>query len=468
MSAEFVLRLPHNFNWRTYQEEFWNAMRAGCRRAALVWHRRAGKDLTTLNWTISEAVLGRAGVYYYFFPTFNQGRKILWDGIDGAGVPFMSRIPAELVAGKNETEMQVTLKRPDGKQSIFQIVGTDRLDGIVGPNPVGCIFSEYSLQNPKGWNLVRPILAENLGWAVFCYTPRGKNWGHKLYQAAAANPGEWFLSLKTVTDTWRDAPGEPRFGDQVITREVVEKEIRDGMPEELAQQEFYCSFEGAIVGAYYADQIKRMEDEGRIRKVQWDPIYLVDTAWDLGSDDETAIGFTQTRGDGLVYWHNYHVSRRAPEGIATYVKLLKDYPYAYGEHYGPHDMKVTEWGTGATRLEHAQKMGINFTVVPKLGIAEGIQAARRLLAKSVMDEVTCVSLIEALKTYRREFDEVKQTFLDKPVHDWSSHPADMVRYRGVAYYESLVDGMKDFADADWNILERKRPQVAEPWSVWSA
>lgn len=439
MSIESAVELvlPHKFAWRSYQAEFWRAMRAGCKRAALVWHRRAGKDLTTLNWTIREAVLGRPGTYYYFFPTYNQGRKILWDGMDAQGVRFMHRFPGfeapgtSLVANTNETEMQVEIARPDGMRSIFQIIGTDKMDSIVGTNPIGNVFSEYSIQNPKGWNLVRPILAENDGWAVFCYTPRGKNWGHKLWTGAVADPA-WFTSLKTIDDTRRDAPGEPRFGERVVSQEAVEAERRLGMPEELLQQEFYCSFEGALTGAYYGDLIKRMREEGRIRAVKWDSVYLVDTAWDLGSDDETAIGFTQEKGDGLVHWINYHASRRAPDGIATYAKLLREFPYSYGRHFGPHDMKVTEFSTGNTRLQHAASLGLHFEIVPKISLSDGIQAARRILARSVMDEENCEQLIDALSTYRREFDEATQSFKEMPVHDWSSHPADMVRYRGIA------------------------------------
>lgn len=466
---ELDISLPYRFSCRSYQAEFWNAMKAGCKRAALVWHRRAGKDLTTLNWTIREMLLGRPGTYYYFFPTFNQGRKILWDGMDKVGIPFLDRFPAELVENKNEVEMQVTLRRGDGKRSVFQIIGTDRLDGIVGPNPIGCVFSEYSLQNPKGWNLVRPILAENDGWAVFIYTPRGKNWGHKLWKGALEDPQTWFASLKTVDDTTRDAPGEADYGQRVITLDAIDVERRSGMPEELIQQEFWCSFEGAIVGAYYADQVVRMREEKRIRVVKYDPMYLVDTAWDLGSDDETAIGFTQTRGD-FVHWIDYHASRRAPDGIATYVKLLRQKPFAYGDHFGPHDIKVTEWSTGNTRLQHAGSLGLNFTVVPKLSLSDGIQAARRLLAKSVMDEETCAPLIEALMTYRREFDEQTQTFAERPVHDWSSHPADMVRYRGIAYQDDLLGKRSgDFADTLWPMFGKRVPDKADAeWNPYHA
>lgn len=148
-------------------------------RAVLVWHRRAGKDKTTLNFTIMK-MLQRVGLYYYFLPTYAQGKKIIWDGIGSDGFAFMQHFPNYLVAGRSETEMQVTFRNG----SVFQVIGTDKIDSIVGTNPIGCIFSEYSLQNPKAWDLTRPILGENGGWAVFVYTPRGKNHGHRLFELA--------------------------------------------------------------------------------------------------------------------------------------------------------------------------------------------------------------------------------------------------------------------------------------------
>src|SRR5262249_30673673 len=150
--------IPRFFQARNYQREFYRAMRVGCKRAALVWHRRAGKDATTLNWVI-EAMLRRVGVYYYFLPTYAQGKKIIWDGIQGDGRTFLSHFPEELIAAKNETEMKITLNNG----SIFQLIGADNIDSIVGTNPVGCVFSEYSLMAPRAWDLMRPILAENGG-----------------------------------------------------------------------------------------------------------------------------------------------------------------------------------------------------------------------------------------------------------------------------------------------------------------
>lgn len=139
---------------------------------------------------------GQVGTYYYLFPTYAQGKKILWDGIDKQGFKFLDHFPPPLVRSKNEQEMQIELVNG----SIAQIIGTDKMDSIVGTNPVGCVFSEYALQNPKGWDLIRPILRENGGWAVFAYTPRGHNHGKELYDMAKTNP-DWYCDLRTVRDT---------------------------------------------------------------------------------------------------------------------------------------------------------------------------------------------------------------------------------------------------------------------------
>lgn len=417
------VHLPHCFNPRSYQDEFLNAMADGCKRAALVWHRRSGKDKTVLNFVVPYAWNVRKGTYYYFFPTYAQGKKILWDGIDASGFPFMDHFPPDLVQSKNETELQVTLKNG----SIFQIVGTDKMDSIVGTNPVGCVFSEYSLQSPRAWDLVRPILRENGGWAVFIYTPRGKNHGHKLFTLAQGHP-EWFTSLKTVADTRRDSKGEN--GGYVVSPADIQAERDSGMSEELLQQEFYCSFEGAMEGSYYGDQVAAIRNEGRFRPLPWIPELGVTTAWDLGVGDQNAIGFTQSV-KGWLHWIDFLEGEGA--GLEYYIKQLRERPYVYDRHFGPHDLTVRDYSTGQTRLQAAAKLGLHFTLVPKLTVLDGINALRRVLPRSIFDEVKCGPLIDRLAAYRREWDDKNLVFKPNPVHDWSSHGADMARYRAVMY-----------------------------------
>jgi hypothetical protein len=446
-----VLALPHLFEPRTYQGQFISAMRAGKKRAVLVWPRRHGKDVTAWNWTIECAALGgqptaphaRVGTYFYFLPTYTQAKKIIWDGMQADGLKFLQHIPEELIAHKHETELKITLITG----SVIQLVGSDNIDSIVGTNPVGCVFSEYAIGSPRGWNLVRPILAENGGWAVFIYTPRGRNHGHDLYEAAKKDPS-FYVSKLTVLETERDGlkdAAQGRAGDAVVSEEDIDRERRTGMPEELIQQEFYTSFEGALVGSYYGDQVQAAHATGRVTVVAVDPLYPVDTAWDLGVDDETAIVFTQTVGNQCRFI-DYLEARG--HGLEWYAARLRELGYNYGRHYAPHDMKVTEWGSGNTRLQTAAKMGLHFEVVPKLRIEDGIQAVRRLLPMSVFDAERCSRLLDALSSYRRAYNEETGVFLSKPQHDWASHPADAARYRAVAWTGGLEDTMQRAAYAD--------------------
>lgn len=192
-----------------------------------MWHRRSGKDKTVLQVVIKK-MWQRVGTYFYIFPTYNQGRKVLWDGIDKNGMPFLDHFPADIVASRNEAEMRIELTNG----SAFQIVGCDSIDNIVGTNPVGVVFSEYSVGKAEAWDYIRPILAENEGWAIFDFTPRGMNHGWKILQQAKAEES-WFYQVLTVDDT------------QALTPETIAAEQRQ-MPEDLFYQEYYCRFlEGA-------------------------------------------------------------------------------------------------------------------------------------------------------------------------------------------------------------------------------
>lgn len=402
--------IPHNYKPRDYQLPFLAAMDRGTKRAVCVWHRRAGKDKTFLNHCIKR-MFERVGTYYYYFPTATMGRKILWDGIDRDGNRFLDHFPADIRDKINEQEMKIKLVNG----SVFQVIGTDRLD-VVGTNPVGCTFSEYSLQNPKGWEYVRPILAENDGWAVFNFTPRGYNHGKMIYDIANNTEG-WFSSLLTVDDT------------NAISREAIEEERRSGMSEELIMQEFYCSFDMGVEGSYYAKYIARARDEGRIQPFNHDKSNRVHTAWDIGVGDSTAIWFYQLSGRQiqLVDYFEAH-----GEGLPFYVSILekkaKELGYIYGDHYAPHDIRNREFGTGDSRLEAAKRLGINFRIIPGISIESGIERVRAILDRCYFSGVKCKDGILCLENYRKDFDEKNRAYKDRPLHDWTSHGADAFRY----------------------------------------
>ena len=423
------IALPYKWKARPHQEPLFKHMFAGGtmqqKRACEVWHRRAGKDSCSLQ----LAAIGsqqRVGAYWHMLPTAKQGRKVIWEGIDKFGRRMIDQaFPKEIRASINDTEMRIKLKNG----SIYQVVGSDNYDSLVGANPVGVIFSEYSIANPTSWDYVRPILAENNGWAVFIYTSRGKNHGYSLYNMAKDND-KWHCALLTANDTF-DREGNPIISDQVIQDE------RDaGMSEEKIQQEFYCSWDVGMEGAFYTKELNIMEAEGRLRDIPHDPAKPVQTWWDIGFRDATSVIFTQEDDNGHPVGINYMEKRNM--SLADMIREVRSFPYNYDQHFGPHDLEQHDWATGKTRLEMASLLGFQFEVVPKIDIASGIDAVRAMLKKMSMDKVACVRLWECLTSYQREYDENAKIFKDKPLHNWASHGADAARYLAVGWERARV------------------------------
>ena len=399
------ITLPYNWEPRNYQLPLWTYLEGGGKRAVAVWHRRAGKDAVALNWTVPSAIR-RPGLYWHLLPTYNQGRKIVWDGMTKEGKPFLSAWPKELIKSVNNTDMK--LETVNG--SMWQVIGTDYVDRLVGANPVGCVFSEYSLQDPRAWDLIRPILLENNGWALFIYTPRGKNHGYKMFQLAQQNSPKWFSEILTVNDT------------QVVSASDIDDERKAGMSEELIQQEFYCSFEAGTAGSYYLQQIMQAKRDHRIINLPIHTDLPVNTYWDLGMDDSMSIIFTQDVGREI---HCIDYIEESGEGLPFYAKKLSDKPYIYGKHYAPHDIKVREIGSGRSRLKTAEKLGIKFEIVKKIQYKEdGIEACRNIFPHCYFDIKRCARLIDSLENFKKEFDDRRKVFLSTPVHDWAIHGAD--------------------------------------------
>lgn len=428
MKQEIDIKLPHHYRCREYQAPFWQAAKDGYRRFVLVWHRRAGKEKTCWNYLIMQACR-KVGIYYYFFPHFSQGRKILWDGVDKEGFRLLDHIPKELVHGNpNSTEMKIRLRNG----SLIQIIGTNNIDSIVGTNPVGCVFTEYSLQDPRAWSLIRPILVENGGWAVFNFTPRGGNHGKDIYEMARLNP-DWFCQLLTVRDT------------SVVSEEDIQAERDSGMSEDFIQQEFYCSFTLGIEGSYYAKYMQEARDEGRVGNIPWDKQTRVFTAWDLGFGDSCAIVFYQVIGNEvhcIDYYENHG------EGLAHYVSVLKDKPYVYADHFAPHDIESHAFSSGLSAREVGSSLGIRFITLPtlKIRLEDGIETLRGLFPRIWIDETKCKYLVKCLENYRKEFDQRLETYKERPRHDKYSHGADAARYMSIAVKRHVDAGKAGVTD----------------------
>lgn len=417
------IRIPHNFTPRGYQVPFLRAIDQGIKRAILIWPRRHGKDKTCFNALTKEA-LKRVGNYYYVFPEYNQGRKALWDNIDRDGFRVIDHIPKELVKSRNSTEMKIELING----SIVQIVGASEIDRIVGSNPAGVVFSEYSLIDPNVWGYIYPILAENGGFAWFNMTPRGDNHAKLLYEAYRDDP-TWFVSKLTATEAGVFSPAE--------LADIREEYYKLYSSYDLFEQEFMTSFESPVQGAYYADQLKRMEREERLTSVPYDESAMVYTAWDLGMNDTTAIWFWQNVGKEVHVIDYYETSG---EPLSHYAKVIKQKPYAYQKHYLPHDARARELGTGKSREETLKGYEIgSIEVLPIASIEDGIDQARMLFGKTWFDRKKTERGILCLRNYRKDFDEKNKVWRNKPKHDWASNGSDAFRYVAMAHKEDQIE-----------------------------
>jgi len=420
VSNPIEVTIPHLYEPRSYQLPVLSALDEGCKRVLIVAHRRSGKDITALNYTIKR-MCQEVGVYFYIFPTYNQARKVIWDSITNEGFRLIDHFPKNLIESMNASEMKIRLKNG----SLFQLVGSDKYDSLMGTNPRGVVFSEYALQDKRAWEYIKPILTANGGWAFFISTPRGKNHLFDLWCMAQKNPN-WFTQLLTIDDTGS------------ITEEDIDRDRKEGMSEDMVQQEYYCSFNMGIEGAYYGKYMDILAKEGRITKVPYQKGVVVNTYWDLGMDDSTSILFVQIAGQEI---HIIDCYEAQGEGLSHYAKVLQDKGYIYGDHFAPHDIEVRELGTGVSRKETAANLGIHFQVAPNLPIADGIEAARCLFDRLWIDHEKSEWVVKCLTNYHKMYDAKRQAYGTQPVHDYTSHIADAFRYMAVSLPFTRGKGM---------------------------
>ena len=412
------MRIPNEWSPRHYQLPVLSYFDGGGDRAATMWHRRAGKDACCLNQE-AKAAFQRVAAYWHLMPTQRQARKAIWNGVNPkTGKKILDQVfPKEIRKRTRDDEMMIELVNG----SVWQLCGSDNYDSLVGSNVAGVVFSEWSLTNPRAWDYIRPILAENGGWAWFNYTPRGKNHGYDLYQMAEAND-RWFAQSLSVEDTG------------AISQDIIQEERDSGMSEDMIQQEYYCSFEGGVEGSYYNVLLKKARKDGRICNIPYEPNVPVNTFWDLGRNDSTAIWFHQHVGKEHRFIKSFEDNG---EGLAHYAAYLKEQGYVYGDHYLPHDVEVTELTTNLSRKEMLESLGVRpITTVPRVkDVNEGIQQTRASIPKCWFDKEGCKDGLRALESYRKEYDEKNQVFRSRPLHDWSSNYADAFRQFAQGYSE---------------------------------
>ena len=378
------------------------------RFSVAVCHRRFGKTVAAVNHLQRAAVTcsKERPRFAYIAPTYTQGKSIAWDYMKHYAGP----IPGH---DTNETELKVAY--PGG--GTVRIYGADNPDSLRGNYFDGVVLDEYGLMPPTLWGeVIRPALADRQGWAHFMGTPNGKNAFYEVVQQARANP-EWWLGVYKASETG------------VLSAEEL-KAARDVMTADEYAQEFECSFEASVKGAVYVREIAQAREQGRVTRVPYDPALPVDTDWDLGVGDATAIWFSQTLYTGEVRLIDFY--QATGHGLPHYKQVLNDKGYTYGAHWAPHDIQVRELATGHSRLEAAHTLGLHFQIAPKVeSLEDGIHAARLLLPRCWFDGEKTQKGVEALQHYRWDYNARIHEFKPTPVHDWSSHAADA--FRGLAF-----------------------------------
>lgn len=435
---------------RPYQMKSWQAWERGCKRLLLCWHRRAGKDEVSLH-IAAIAMHLRPANYWHCLPEFSSARRAIWEAVNPhTGKKRIDEaFPQELRTSTRNDTMTIEFK----SGSVWRVVGSDNPDSLVGAPPAGIVFSEWAISNPSAWGYLAPILDENGGWATFISTPRGRNHFKTMLDMARGNPG-WFSEVLTVKDT----------GYPVERVEAQRKEYHAifgiDAGDALIEQEYYCSFEAAILGAYWAKEISILEHAGRITEVEPYEDAPVHTAWDLGIRE--GVGAVR---DSMVIWFWQAVPGPTGQGqirvlgcysahgygIPHYAEVIEQRALAWGYKpgidYVPHDAKQREmgafnadksssdYGKAKQRLEVMLECGLKPQVVMDHDVADGISAVRQVLPRCWFDEVACEKGLEGLRQYQSEWDDRLKIFRATPLHSWASHYADAFRMMAMAYRE---------------------------------
>jgi phage terminase large subunit len=459
------IRLPNRWAPRDYQMPLWKYLEQGGKRAINIWHRRAGKDEVCLHWAAVSA-FQRPATYWHMLPEYAQGRKAIWAAVN----PHTGKrrideaFPKEIRETTNEQEMFIRFR----SGATWQVVGSDKYDSTVGSPPAGVTFSEWALANPAAWAYLAPIMLENNGWALFITTSRGRNHAKSMLDMARGTPG-WFSQVLTVEDTGSISL-EAVEAQRLEYHGIYGEEAGDA----LIEQEYFCSFEAAILGAYYGKEMARAALEGRITRVDYDPERPVHVSWDLGVGDDMSMWFFQVLPDRLNIIDHYKAHGYV---IGHYVDVKKQKGYTYGDDWVPHDAKVRDMSDIGDEQKLARQrvtvmieLGMRPKLVPRHDREDGINAVRVTLPRCWFDAEKCAAGIESLRQYRKEYDEQKRAFKNTPLHDWASDDADCFRYlamawRGLKPPEPVkevppVKAITNYtADEMWNFNKPRRERV---------
>tara|TARA_B100000989_G_scaffold95877_1_gene69769 strand:- start:5506 stop:6690 length:1185 start_codon:yes stop_codon:yes gene_type:complete len=390
-----------------------------------------GKTVMAINHLLRAAVLcpKKAPRYAYLAPTYRQAKAVAWDYLK----QFAGGIPGIKF---HETELRCDL--PNGGR--ISLLGAENPDSLRGIYLDGCFMDEVADMPEKVFpEVIRPALSDREGFCYFVGTPKGQNAFFEMYEQATNN-NDWYTAVHKASET-------------AILNATELRSAKEAMTNDQYAQEYECSWVANVPGAIFGKELEAAMEEGRISRVPHDPTVKVDTFWDLGVGDSTAIWFIQSVGRAVHFIDCYE---NRGEGLPHYVSVLSKKNYLYGDHFAPHDIEVRELGSGKSRREIAWDLGLNFRVVPKLPLEDGLHAAQMLIPRCWFDAEKCKQGLVALRQYHRGYNERARSFRTTPVHDWSSHFADALRYTAVGIKETVKNSRPPqvHAEMDYNPFQQ--------------
>ena len=419
---EGLVEVVHEFDYKArdafldfhYRKERW---------AVLVCHRRAGKTVATICDIIRRAITENKpnGRYAYIAPFYAQAKNIAWD--------YLLRYAEPAIAKANQSELWIELI--NGAK--IRLFGADNPDNLRGLYLDGVVLDEYADMKPRIWGeIVRPLLTDREGWATFIGTPKGHNSFYDIYNAAQKHENWYVKTLRA------DQSG------LIPQNELLD--AQSSMSSNQYEQEFLCSFEAAILGAYYGQEMRRITDLGRITDIEYDDMFPCHTAWDLGFNDSTSIWWFQVvHGEIRVLDHHSSNGQAIPYYTGLIKQKEEEFGYKYGIHWLPHDARAKTLASGGKSIieQISTKIDIKqLKIVPNLSLQDGIQATRLALNRTWFHN-RCEEGIECLRQYQREWDDDKKVFRDRPKHDWTSHSADAMRYLAIVWKDEDVAVKQD-------------------------
>jgi hypothetical protein len=393
------------------------------RWAVIVAHRRCGKTVACINDLIVKALLEnkKHAQYAYIAPFYSQAKSVAWR--------YLERFSEPVLAKANQSELWVELV--NGAR--IRLFGADNPDALRGNFLDGVVMDEMADMKPSVWGeIIRPLLADRLGWATFIGTPKGHNAFYDIYNEATKKPN-WYVKVLRADQT-------------MLLPQSELDDARATMSDNQYEQEFLCSFEAAILGAFYGQEMRRITDMERITTVDYDPMFPCHTAWDLGFNDSTSIWWFQVvYGEIRVLDHHSSNGQAIPYYTGLIAQKEDEFGYKYGFHYLPHDARAKTLASGGKSIieQISAKIDLkHLKIVPNLSIQDGIQATRLALTRCWFDN-RCEEGIECLRQYQREWDDDKKVFRDRPKHDWTSHSADAFRYLSIVWKDEDSPILKD-------------------------